>query len=110
MLDLSRRRLGAGGCWMLKALSLWTAWMFCLLLCLLTAHAHAEPATPNIPSFRQDVMPVFFRAGCNAGGCHGAAKGKDGFMLSLFGYDPAGDYHRIVHDITGRRINTTIPE
>ena len=38
-------------------------------------------------SFRKDIMPILFRAGCNAGTCHGAAKGKDGFMLSLFGYD-----------------------
>jgi hypothetical protein len=79
-------------------------------LCLLAAQSRAESAAPKVPSFRQDVMPVLFRAGCNAGACHGAAKGKDGFMLSLFGYDPAGDYHRIVHDIAGRRINPAIPE
>ena len=79
-------------------------------LYLLVAYATTQAATPAVPSFRQDVMPVFFRAGCNAGACHGAAKGKDGFMLSLFGYDPAGDYHRIVHDIAGRRINVAIPE
>ena len=42
-------------------------------------------------SFRRDVMPVFMRAGCNQGGCHGAARGKDGFRLSLFGFDPDGD-------------------
>ena len=74
------------------------------------SEAPAQSAAPAVPSFRQDVMPVFFRAGCNAGGCHGAAKGKDGFMLSLFGYDPAGDYHRIVNDIAGRRINLAMPE
>ena len=39
-------------------------------------------------SFKQDVMPVFMRNGCNVGGCHGAARGKDGFRLSLFGFDP----------------------
>lgn len=85
-------------------------YFFFASLLLLGSHARAESASPGVPSFRQDVMPVFFRAGCNAGGCHGAAKGKDGFMLSLFGYDPAGDYHRIVNDIAGRRINTAIPE
>jgi len=79
-------------------------------LYLLAAQTTTRAATPTVPSFRQDVMPVFFRAGCNAGACHGAAKGKDGFMLSLFGYDPAGDYDRIVHDIAGRRINVAIPE
>jgi hypothetical protein len=61
------------------------------------------------PSFRRDVMPIFFRAGCNAGTCHGSARGKDGFMLSLFGYDPAGDYFRTVEDIPGRRVNTAVP-
>ena len=83
-----------------------------LLACLVVfiPDAKAQNSAPGIPSFRQDVMPVFFRAGCNAGSCHGAAKGKDGFMLSLFGYDPAGDYQRIVNDITGRRLNTAIPE
>lgn len=61
-------------------------------------------------SFRSDVMPVLFRAGCNAGTCHGSARGKDGFMLSLFGYDAKGDYERMVNEIPGRRINTSVPE
>lgn len=61
-------------------------------------------------SFRRDVMPVFFRAGCNAGTCHGSARGKDGFMLSLFGYDSRGDYFRIVNEMIGRRINVAVPE
>jgi len=39
-----------------------------------------------------DVMPVFMKAGCNSGSCHGSSRGKDGFRLSLFGYDPDGDY------------------
>ena len=43
-------------------------------------------------SFKLDVMPVFMRAGCNTGSCHGAARGKDGFRISLFGFDPDGDY------------------
>src|SRR6267378_3521072 len=42
-------------------------------------------------SFKLDVMPIFMKAGCNAGSCHGAARGKDGFRLSLFGYDADGD-------------------
>jgi hypothetical protein len=36
----------------------------------------------KVPSFRQDVMPVLFRAGCNAGTCHGAAKGQDGLAIT----------------------------
>jgi mono/diheme cytochrome c family protein len=61
-------------------------------------------------SFRQDVMPVFLRSNCNSGGCHGAARGKDGFRLSLFGMDPDGDYVRLTRELIGRRINLAIPE
>jgi hypothetical protein len=55
-------------------------------------------------------MPIFFRAGCNSGTCHGSARGKDGFMLSLFGYDAKGDYYRITQDFVGRRVNLAMPE
>ena len=67
-----------------------------------------EPQRPV--SFRLDVMPVFFRAGCNSGGCHGAASGKDGFRLSLFSSDPAGDYYRLTQQIVGRRVDVAVPE
>src|SRR5438132_13864529 len=60
-------------------------------------------------SFKVDVMPGFMRAGCNVGGCHGAARGKDGFRLSLFGYDPEGDHYRLTREINGRRINLALP-
>jgi hypothetical protein len=67
-------------------------------------------ATSEPPlSFRLDVMPVFARAGCNMGSCHGAARGKDGFRLSLFGFDPAGDYLRITREFPGRRIDPGDP-
>jgi len=61
-------------------------------------------------SFKLDVMPVFMRSGCNVGSCHGAARGKDGFRLSLFGFDPDGDHYRLTREINGRRINLAIPE
>ena len=61
-------------------------------------------------SFKNDVMPVFFRGGCNNGACHGAARGKDGFKLSLFGYDPDGDYYRLLEEYIGRRVNLAAPE
>ena len=61
-------------------------------------------------SWRLDVMPVFMRGTCNSGGCHGAARGKDGFRLSLFGMDPAGDFERVTREMPGRRINLAIPE
>jgi len=76
---------------------------------LLAAFPAPLRAAENV-SFRRDVMPVLFRAGCNSGTCHGAARGKDGFMLSLFGYDPRGDYYRVTQEMIGRRVNLAVPE
>ena len=42
----------------------------------------------------RDVMPVLSKLGCNAGTCHGAKDGKNGFKLSLRGYDPLYDVRR----------------
>jgi hypothetical protein len=67
--------------------------------------ADAEPLR-----FRTDVLPLFTRAGCNSGKCHGAASGKDGFRLSLFGYDPEGDHFRITREMGGRRVNLATPD
>ena len=69
-----------------------------------------KASTEREISFRLDVMPVFLRANCNTGSCHGSARGQDGFMLSLFGYDPVGDYHRITRELSGRRINLAFPD
>lgn len=60
--------------------------------------------------FAADLVPILTRAGCNAGGCHGKADGQNGFHLSLFGYDPEGDYRAIVQDSGGRRISAIDPE
>lgn len=65
-------------------------------------------ADPPI-SFKRDIMPVFMKAGCNTGSCHGAARGKDNFRLSLFGFDPDGDYYRITREQPERRIDLSIP-
>ena len=73
---------------------------------VIVTDAKAKPAI----SFEKDVMPVLTRSGCNTGSCHGAARGKDGFRLSLFGFDPEGDYHRITREIGARRINLAVPE
>lgn len=70
-----------------------------------------EQASDERPvSFHLDVMSVFMRAGCNTGSCHGAARGKDGFRLSLFGFDPNGDYFRTTREQATRRINLANPE
>ncbi|MEE8469684.1 MAG: DUF1549 domain-containing protein, partial [Planctomycetota bacterium] len=62
------------------------------------------------PSFVQDVMPLISRLGCNAGTCHGAQQGKNGFKLSLRGYDPAFDHQALTDDLAGRRFNRVAPD
>ncbi|MCI0335679.1 MAG: DUF1553 domain-containing protein [Planctomycetes bacterium] len=69
------------------------------------AQAAADPPI----SFNRDVMPVFMKAGCNTGSCHGAARGKDSFRLSLFGFDPDGDHYRLTREQPERRIDLSIP-
>ena len=60
--------------------------------------------------FVRDVIPMMSSVGCNAGTCHGSAKGKNGFKLSLRGYDPDFDYQALVNDISGRRFNRVVVE
>ena len=66
-----------------------------------------DAALPEI-QFVRDVAPVFSKIGCNAGTCHGSAKGKNGFKLSLRGYDPDFDYQALINDLSGRRFNRVV--
>lgn len=55
-------------------------------------------------NFTDEVVPVFTRLGCNAGGCHGKSDGQNGFRLSLLGFYPDEDYDFLVHESRGRRV------
>ncbi|MCS7166572.1 MAG: DUF1549 and DUF1553 domain-containing protein [Gemmatales bacterium] len=61
------------------------------------------------PSFRNDVLPMLTRAGCNSGACHGALAGKGGLKLSLRGYDPEADYFVLTRQALGRRVDLAQP-
>lgn len=61
-------------------------------------------------SFLRDVQPMLSKLGCNAGTCHGAQQGKNGFKLSLRGYDPIFDHRALTDDLEGRRFNRAAPE
>lgn len=60
-------------------------------------------------SFRNHVVPILSKQGCNMGACHGAISGKGGFRLSLRGYDPETDFKRITREARGRRIELGDP-
>ncbi len=70
-----------------------------------TLAVEVESAENPPVRFVRDVAPVMSKVGCNAGTCHGSAKGKNGFKLSLRGYDPQFDYQALITDISGRRVN-----
>ncbi len=61
-------------------------------------------------SYDNDVNPVLTKAGCNSGSCHGKAEGKNGFRLSLFGFDVQADHEALTSQGRGRRINVAVPE
>lgn len=60
--------------------------------------------------FERDVQPLFTRFACNAGACHGKARGQNGFQLSLLGFDPEFDYAALTKEARGRRLFPTVPE
>src|SRR5215472_1201506 len=64
----------------------------------------------GVVSFRREVVPLLTRLGCNAGACHGTPSGKNGFRLSLRGYDPILDLASLTRDAAGRRIDLLSPD
>src|SRR6476660_654726 len=71
--------------------------------------AQSGQGEPPSATFLRDVAPILNKVGCTAGTCHGAAKGKNGFKLSLRGYDPRFDYESLLYDLSGRRFNRADP-
>ena len=78
-------------------------WLIPTLLSCLTSYSE------ELISFRNDVMAVLSKAGCNAGQCHGNANGKGGFKLSLRGESGELDYLALTHDQFSRRLNLSEP-
>ncbi|MDG2388704.1 MAG: DUF1553 domain-containing protein [Planctomycetaceae bacterium] len=58
----------------------------------------------------RDVNPVLTRLGCNQGTCHGSKDGKNGFKLSLRGYDAIYDVRALTDDHGSRRVNLASPD
>src|SRR5213596_2151770 len=64
----------------------------------------ASPAAAAPPTFERDIQPILTKAGCNAGACHGKARGQNGFQLSLLGFDRDFDYNALAREGRGRRV------
>jgi hypothetical protein len=75
----------------------------------LPVEVKATPA-PRPISFRTEMVAALNVAGCNMGACHGTPSGKNGFRLSLRGYDPDADHLFLTREILGRRANALAPD
>ncbi len=82
--------------------------LFCLFAAISLSSAAAGAERPV--TFERDIQPILTRAGCNAGACHGKARGQNGFALSLLGFDPAFDHAAIVKEGRGRRLFPADPD
>ena len=63
-----------------------------------------DSANEGSLNFENQIIPVFNKFGCNTSGCHGKAEGQNGFKLSVFGFDPAGDHQALTMEARGRRV------
>ncbi len=72
------------------------------------AVAAMDAATPV--SFRREVVAAMNVGGCNMGACHGTPSGKNGFKLSLRGFDPAADFLQLTREQFGRRADPLNPD
>jgi hypothetical protein len=85
-------------------------WIFFSVGCFILLASGGGLRADESVSFRNDVMAVLSRAGCNQGTCHGNLNGKAGFKLSLRGQDPDFDFAVLTRDMLGRRLNPQQPE
>ncbi len=68
-----------------------------------------ETSRPFSWSFRNHVLSVMTKAGCNSGPCHGSAAGQNHFKLSLRGYAPEADHETLMNEALGRRVLPLAP-
>src|SRR5437868_5682917 len=76
---------------------------------LAAADSPSPAKETDAPSFRNEIIPIFTRLGCNSGACHGALAGKGGMKLSLRGYAPEDDHFVLTRQALGRRVNPLEP-
>jgi Protein of unknown function (DUF1553)/Protein of unknown function (DUF1549) len=91
----------------------------CVLLAVYAVCAAAKPGSTDLVAgadskgilrkFELDIQPILTARGCNAGACHGKARGQNGFALSLLGFDADTDYKAMVLESRGRRLSFVNP-
>jgi len=69
-----------------------------------------DVGSPDPVDFRTEVIAALSRGGCNQGACHGSPQGKNGFRLSLRGFEPELDRVTLTREVFGRRTNPSNPD
>lgn len=77
-----------------------------LILAMIAASAQQAGAV----DFDTQIMPLITKYGCNSGACHGAAAGRGGLRMSLYGSKPAFDFEQLTLELKGRRVNLARPD
>jgi hypothetical protein len=72
-------------------------------------HVTVKGSRTRSAAFVTEVRPLLSKLGCNTAQCHGAARGKGGLRLSLFGGDAEADFEALTKAGGGRRINRADP-
>ena len=72
-------------------------------------HVTVKDSRTQSAAFLTEVRPLLSKLGCNTAQCHGAARGKGGLRLSLFGGDAESDFEALTKAAGGRRINRADP-
>lgn len=80
-----------------------------LLLIIFASWFNMADSAAQSPSFRNEVMAVLSKTGCNQGTCHGNANGKGGLKLSLRGQNPDADYITLSRESAARRVTPLSP-
>lgn len=91
-------------------MTLFSNYLSLVVLVAVAASTGSAADVAPAPNFRNEVIPILTRAGCNSGACHGALAGKGGLKLSLRGYDPDADHFVLTRQALGRRVDRVQPE
>lgn len=70
----------------------------------------AVESVTETPDFRQHVVPLLGKLGCNGRACHGSFQGRGGLRLSLFGYDFKADHEALALGESPRVDTKTVAE
>ncbi len=80
------------------------------IICCPQATAAETLEVDRVPDFDTEIQPILAATGCSTGACHGKQGGKNGFQLSLLGFDSDFDHAALTQQARGRRVSIGSPD